>query len=545
MEIRPAQSLRDFKDMAVQWNAKVDIEAKIYPKTGLQLKQYQATWTRASQRKAAMIGDAVELEASLPFLFVAGPEMDLSTDQNSPASLSGDAPSRNAPLPEFQDYVPVSRWAQVEATLPEDQCVRDCGGAGHCFYFCISLVLFGTVNHWLLLRRLVAAALGDNDFFVGQITPRYAQLYVGDDAVIEADNLHDFLLLDHADCDSWTDYCDSVRDTNRSATLLEAFCVASLFKIKVSLHFAAGVDAMTVEASDRAQVGKIARQLAQVGVTVDMRRGETGPPHASLVNMYGHFKLICNGDRLGSYTPNDRATIDNLRHQKFWRVTGHAEEMYIPAEVDDVFPWNHVRLLYGLTPGMAESLRALLRKDENLFSVCDEGTGVVRLSPAATIYLKAHLIAERSAWSQRTGSTAPGLDTSIEAALEVMQRPSWASVRRRPFPFSRSEVGQGTHSQLFGRVDEPSDSLPENKRVPRKCRHCGLLGRHKSQALGGRFCPGSGGKRLYTSDEGVRRAYQVTVKRPRSYVACPVECPHCVDLQLAESDDGESTSSDS
>ena len=186
-------------------------------------------------------------------------------------------------------------------------------------------------------------------------------------------------------------------------------------------------------------------------------------PSAMLV-MRRHFKLVCKGDRLESHTFRERATTENLAHQEFWRVTNHAEEAYVPRGTEETFPWGHVRMLYGLTPGMAESLRGTLQIRENLFSICDEASGKVLLSPQAIMLLRAHIIAERFAFAQRSGSAAPELDMPIEAVLEAIQRPDWAADALPQYAsrFSCWTVGRGAHRLLFQEVPEPAaEANPE------------------------------------------------------------------------------------
>ena len=537
----------DYTAMSVEWNKLVDLKAGIYPKIAHQLKKYHATWLRASQRSASLDNHLPDLQAKLPFLF---------EELAVPAELDlvGAALDVSPGVPSLPRYEPVNRWGLVEATLPAGHCIRDCGGCGHCFYFCLSLVLFGTTNHWRLLRRLVASALQSKAFVRTHLVPRYA----APDGSFQwsEDELYLLTLLDAPACDSWEDYCAAIRDTAADASLLEVQCVCVLFAIDITVHFGALSEPRQVKSTGVSRVGEFVATLGG-GVQVTPTAGVA--TSASVVNIYGHYKLVCLGSRTGLFTPDQRAGKDMLAVQAFWTVTGQKEVEYqVDADaVDERFPWSYVRQEYGLTREMAITLRACLPNKANLFAECDEQSGRVRLSAVALHQLRAQLVHYRAAWQQnvarftRDGTAELGseLETPIETVLEGTQRPKWAGLLRRPVG---SALGRGTHSQLavaFSAADASVDYDPidqaaatnllslqpiepakpvkpakDSSKAKRTCWHCGRPGKGRKTKVDFDWCAGSGNRSKCATANDVRLAYQQQQKRKKK---CTRGCEKC------------------
>lgn len=206
-------------------------------------------------------------------------------------------------------------WAQFELQklLPEGLALRDCGGAGDCFYLCLVAALFGhdvvatpssRGPYVSFVRHLIADAL-DSSAVMTQMAMR--SRLSPEDCPPSVNELKVNQLIDHNathpddQVSAWSAYLRLVRDTNAYATQLEILAASVLFNITVR------VDALFNEAETTTmQCAQFSDQLPQMHTMVRLQLmnqplhgvAEDFPaniPVLRVVTAGLHYKLVVRG----------------------------------------------------------------------------------------------------------------------------------------------------------------------------------------------------------------------------------------------------------
>lgn len=125
-----------------------------------------------------------------------------------------------------------SGWSELESLLPDRIAIRECGGGGHCLYYCVAVHLFGVeamlegsrlearspifqptpahAMHARLLRHLVVDLLEDDEKLT-QIFEAIANMLGSDASVLPDENQSQLDAWKKQIAPDWDAYCQATR----------------------------------------------------------------------------------------------------------------------------------------------------------------------------------------------------------------------------------------------------------------------------------------------------------------------------------------------